>query len=134
MQWNLLRDNETDHSTTGLLFIDGIVNPICHTLEPSKTFINDEGKVGLIPPGTYPLKMLWSNRFQRLLPHITDVPNRSDLMIHNGNTWQDTEGCVLVGTTLENPDFIGHSKDALENILKQIESIQGDMFIQIRYV
>lgn len=52
-----------------------------------------------IPPGTY-----------NVIPHdsvshpytweVTGVPGRKDILIHNGNTENDTEGCILVGDSM----------------------------------
>lgn len=53
-----------------------------------------------IPVGTYDIKMLWSGRFGKLMPHLIDVPGFDQIEIHPGNTDVDTHGCILVGTTV----------------------------------
>lgn len=63
-----------------------------------------------IPEGEYELKKYSSHRFRSKvsedkkydLDHyqICDVPNRSNIIIHPGNTLKDTMGCVLPGLNL----------------------------------
>ena len=53
--------------------------------------------VSCIPLGTYGLVIDVSNRFQRPMPHILDVPDRTGIRIHPGNKECDTEGCILIG-------------------------------------
>lgn len=61
--------------------------------------------ISCIPSGTYPVKMAFSNHFQKNLYHIQDVPNRSDVMIHNGNWMGQVSqgfkssvlGCLILG-------------------------------------
>ena len=50
----------------------------------------------LIPAGTYPLKMTFSPRFNKLMPEICDVPGRSGIRIHKGTIPEHSKGCVLV--------------------------------------
>ena len=51
----------------------------------------------IIPEGTYELVRRMSPSFGRKMWYLKDVPGRSGIMIHSGNTLKDTNGCILVG-------------------------------------
>lgn len=82
--------------TIGKLYIDG--KYFCDTLEDTvrPDGVKVYGKTA-IPAGTYKIELVPSYRFQRLMPMLLDVPNFSGILIHNGNTADDTDGCILVG-------------------------------------
>lgn len=83
--------------TIGQLYING--QYFCDTLEDVPREIKIPG-VTAIPVGTYRMKLTWSNRFERIMPLICDVPGFVGVRIHAGNTPADTEGCILVGDNL----------------------------------
>lgn len=58
---------------------------------------NQKG-VSCVPAGTYPVQYAWSDRWNRLMPHVLDVPFRDLIELHIGNFPRDTDGCVLVGS------------------------------------
>ena len=50
-----------------------------------------------IPYGTYNITITYSPRFKRNLPLINNVKGFEGIRVHNGNTPQDSSGCVLLG-------------------------------------
>ena len=108
MNIKVIRKEFTDKSTIGELHINDVFE--CYTLEdryrPDGTKVPHET---CIPMGTYPVVIDFSNRFQRKMPHILNVPKFDGIRIHSGNKADDTEGCILVGQT-KSTDFIGGSR------------------------
>ena len=81
--------------TIGKLYIDG--HYLCDTLEDTvRNGIKIAGKTA-IPAGKYKVKKTMSPRFKKILPEILNVPGFSGVRIHNGNTADDSSGCVLLG-------------------------------------
>src|SRR6185436_6603557 len=68
-----------------------------------------------IPDGTYALGTRWSPKFSPKYNHemvwVKNVPGFEFILIHTGNTIDDTEGCLIIG------DRIGvvKGKDAVLN-------------------
>lgn len=89
----------------GRMYIDGKF--FCNTLEPKVVDVNKSGKFdgnekkvygeSAIPYGTYKVVYTESPRFKRKLPRLVDVPHFEGILIHPGNTVEDTQGCILVG-------------------------------------
>lgn len=96
MKLELIRKIKTEESTVGVLFVDGIME--CFTLEDVERKEKIFGKTA-IPVGTYEVGISYSNRFKRDLPILYNVSGYEGVRIHAGNTAEDTEGCILVGTT-----------------------------------
>jgi hypothetical protein len=116
MHLKLRRNASGPHGTFGLLSYEE--RPICLTLEDPPN--NNSVGNSCINPGTY-----------NCLPHngknfkdvwiLQNVPGRSAILIHNGNTIQDTRGCILVGLsigTIEGQPAILNSLAAL-NLLRK---------------
>lgn len=82
--------------TIGKLYIDG--KYFCDTLEDTvrNPGVKIPGKTA-IPAGKYKIKLTESLRFVRLMPRLENVPGFTGVLIHAGNTAEDTEGCILVG-------------------------------------
>lgn len=117
-------------STKGELWLDS--EPYCYTLEPPEH--HADVKPRAIPLGTYDVTIRHSPRFQRLMPHVENVPGFEGILIHIGNYAHDTEGCLLVG---ENslpgfPDFIGDSKKVFDPLFRTL--LEAKEPITISYV
>jgi len=108
-----------DTYTVGKMYIDNIYE--CYTLED---VVRKGAKVNgqtAIPNGTYNLIINHSNRFNRDLPLLENVPNFTGVRIHAGNTSAHTEGCILVGTTWSGKDFIGNSRVAFNKLFEKLK-------------
>lgn len=84
--------------TIGKLYVDG--QYLCDTLEDKVRNLSREKKVPgqtAIPSGEYEVIVNVSPRFKRKLPRLLNVPGFEGILIHRGNTPEDTAGCILVG-------------------------------------
>lgn len=89
----LKRIEQTLEATIGVLLVDG--EAICWTLEePWRDNLPD---VSCIPTGEYILQLEYSPSKRCELWTIKEVPGRSYVRIHKGNTVDDTQGCPLTG-------------------------------------
>lgn len=50
-----------------------------------------------IPAGEYKITLEYRPRFKRRLPYLHDVPHFLGILIHSGNTEEDSAGCIIVG-------------------------------------
>lgn len=108
-----------DDTTIGVLKLNDKFQ--CFTLEDKEREVKIDGKTA-IPKGRYKITLTMSNRFQKLLPLINDVPNFLGVRIHSGNTNADTEGCILVGNLITNNRTIGESKNAMDKLMLILKS------------
>ena len=93
MDIHLIRDRlSLDGPTMGQLHADGRT---FQTLEDA--WKDNQRNVSCIPPGRYRINFGWSDKFDRLVLWLRDVPNRSAIEIHSGNREEDITGCILVG-------------------------------------
>ncbi len=108
--------------TIGTLYIDG--KAACFTLEDCvRSGPKVYGKTA-IPEGIYNVVITPSNRFKRDLPLLENVPGFDGIRIHPGNTAEDTEGCILVGT-VKAADSVLHSREAFNSLFAKIKESLG---------
>jgi hypothetical protein len=82
-----------------------------------------------IPAGRYRVIVDFSNRFQRRMPLLLEVPMFTGIRIHPGNTDRNTEGCILVGESRA-PDWIGGSRAAFAALFPLIDAAE-DLWITL---
>lgn len=111
MELLLKRKFKAETYTIGDLYVDGRF--FCHTIEdkvrdlPARCPDTSLGRScrckekvyarTAIPAGTYRVTMEYSPKFKRVLPYLHDVPHFLGILIHSGNTEEDSAGCIIVG-------------------------------------
>lgn len=103
MKLRVERRFKGDAYTVGTLYVDGA--RFCDTLEDRvRDLAGGEAKVPgetAIPEGVYKVIVNRSPKFGRDLPRLLDVPMFEGVLIHRGNTAEDSAGCILVGENKE---------------------------------
>ena len=162
MDLEVIRFSSGTDSTNGILLeIDKhIPNPHGEGFRCKRTFLaytledeyRSEKKFGetRIPNGTYKLGLRkvggyhakYTKRFPHIhvgMLHVLDVPGFEYILIHCGNTDENTAGCLLVGDSQENNQittdgFIGKSTQAYKRIYPRIaEAIDCGEKVTITY-
>ena len=129
MKLLLVRNSFTSCTTVGELFINSV--PFCTTLEPALgQGKNQYGKGFCIPPGTYSIDFHYSPKFGKYMLTLCGVPGRSGILIHSGNTFKDTFGCILVGKR-DGVSTLVHSRSTLDSLFDRCLSVLGKESITI---
>lgn len=98
----------------------------CNTLEPSAF-----AKHPCIPTGRYKVTMYPSAKFKGERPILWNVPGRKGILIHEGNTRHDTQGCILVGRDLA-PSTLSYSRNTLAEVMYYIKQAKDTVWITIK--
>jgi hypothetical protein len=112
MQLKVVRYGFGPKATIGKLYINDVFE--CYTLEDVDRHLESGGvkiqNETAMPRGLYDVIIDYSNHFGKDLPHILNVPQFVGIRIHPGNDDTATEGCLLLGKSVVNDDFISESK------------------------
>ncbi|WP_045859356.1 DUF5675 family protein [Teredinibacter purpureus] len=133
-----------DDTTISRVSVDGKF--VCFGLEDEfrEEKVQNETR---IPAGTYNIKLRteggFHNRYQKRYPdmhkgmlHLQDVPNFTYVLIHCGNTDEDTAGCLLVGAgsnTTPGDMSISSSRVAYANFYPKVVDAAAAGNLSIRY-
>lgn len=141
MKLELKRSFLGESYTIGSLSIDG--KKFCDTLEDrvrdlnkNGVFDGDEKKVygeTAIPYGTYDVVVDYSPKFKRELPRLQNVRHFEGILIHRGNTAEDSAGCILVGENKVKGKVINSTpyEKELVRILKEAQDRKEPITIKI---
>ncbi len=142
MELVLNRTTRTNRSTISELTVNGVFE--CFILEDKDRGLRQGMTLSelmalkiktrtAIPSGRYEIVVNFSDRFQKMLPLLLDVPAFAGIRIHPGNTDTDTEGCLLPGKT-KSPDMVGSSRAAFTVLFDKIKAaIQREkVFITVK--
>ena len=99
----------SDECTLGRLEFDGFR---CWTVE--KPWLDNAVNVSCVPDGKYQMVRHDSPKFGPDVWMLEDVPERSYILIHAGNTAKDVTGCIALGEGLRaDADGVTSSRKAL---------------------
>jgi hypothetical protein len=122
MKLLLIREPGGERCTHGKLYVNGVME--CFTLEDVDRKLEKGGEKvygkTAIPRGTYEVVINFSQRFKRDLPLLLNVPGFTGVRIHAGNTAEDTEGCILVGST-RGDECVRNSRVAFGKLFDQLD-------------
>ena len=115
----------SDKSAIGQLMIDGKF--FCYTLEDVDRYLEEDASEKIagetaIPRGVYPILITHSRKFNMDLPLLCDVKGFRGVRIHSGNTDEDTEGCILVGSDFTD-DTVINSRPTFAKLFNKIMAV-----------
>lgn len=141
MRLRLERKYFKEDYTIGNLYVDGEF--FSNTLEDKNRDLNKNGRFDngeakvygqtCIPFGTYRIIVNMSPKFGRELPRLLDVPHFEGILIHRGNTPENTLGCILVGENKVKGKVINSTpyEERLVRMMKEALSRGEDITIEI---
>lgn len=112
--------SDQSKATIGIMRMSGKF--FCFTLEPPD---RNNGLDSCIPVGEYSCKRYSSAKYPDTF-EVTNVPNRSYILIHSGNIDKHSLGCILLGSNagyLEGKRAVLSSKSAFKKFMKTLGSI-----------
>lgn len=96
MKISVIRTRFGEKSTHGLLFVNGVF--FGYTLEDIVRMPFNKVKCfTAIRSGDYPLALRYSPHFRRDCISVLQVRDFDGILIHEGNSADDSAGCILVG-------------------------------------
>lgn len=133
MVLEIVRFKEIDDMTLGRFILrDGEREMLKgYTCEPAGPDTTESGMDRRIPQGEYRVAWHDSPKFRARLPLLYNalVPKSRCILIHSGNTGSNTEGCVLLGTSLGEYG-VKNSRTALSALLAAVKGREFEVHIK----
>lgn len=124
---NLVRDTFTDDEVLGKMYINHEF--ICHTIE--RPWKDNQKGISCVPEGVYPLKLRYSNVVKKSSGgkytegyEVTNVPNRTYIMLHPANYSSQLGGCIAPGLergNLHGKQAVLQSRDAFDKLMDRLD-------------
>lgn len=118
---DLIRVGQSARGTFGVLRHGQV--PFVLTCE--RPWQGNQAGVSCIPVGRYRCRRVRSPKFGVTF-EVCDVPGRSHILFHSGNTIEDTEGCILVGEEFSgtwDAPMLGSSRRGFAELFAYLEGI-----------
>lgn len=123
MKLSIIRSKKTKYGTFGIFYIND--DPLCLTLEDP--WNNNKVGVSCIPEGTYKVSKHTGLKYKDVWI-LHDVPGRTAILIHSGNTIDDTRGCILVGNSFGKVKGMPAILDS-QSTLNMLRAVLPDSFV-----
>tara|TARA_R110002012_G_scaffold24651_1_gene82169 strand:+ start:37 stop:501 length:465 start_codon:yes stop_codon:yes gene_type:complete len=142
----VLRYSSQSQTTLSSVLIDGVFQ--CYGLEPCHREEKIKGKTR-IKTGTYEVTLRteggFHKRYSSLFPSfhsgmlwVRNVPEFEYVLVHIGNSKEDTEACLLVGNEVNNnrtdKGFLSNSSEAYEELYKKVAPFATSGKLMIQYI
>jgi hypothetical protein len=129
MKLVLTRTELNGNVTLGQLAVPGIRRTLFTLEDP---WLDNHPRTSCIPAGDYKCSPHgWEAhtafKFKRVW-EVLDVPRRSAILFHAGNTHRDTHGCILVGLSAHG-ESVSESRDAIDLMRNAIGENDFDLEI-----
>ena len=119
---DLIRVGSSARGTFGVLRHGQV--PFVLTLE--RPWNDNQQDISCIPAGRYRCRAIRSPKFGNTY-EVCDVPGRAHVLFHQGNTIEDTHGCILVGEefsgTWESPMLVS-SQRGFGELVKYLDGVR----------
>lgn len=106
-----MRYQSDSQATLSKIYIDGLFQ--CFGLEDEFRVPKIKGETR-IPAGSYRLELSYSPKFSKSYGHdliiVQDVPGFSGIRFHKGNAENETDGCLLLGSSVFKNTLVGSKK------------------------
>jgi len=113
--------------TAGRLYVN--TSFFCSTIE--RPDLNADGIQGneqgqsCIPAGDYVCKRTWYYKGGYETFEVTNVPGRSRILFHVGNTAKDVQGCIALGRAVPGDPFVVvNSRATFKEFMSKLEGIK----------
>ena len=117
--FTLKRIMSTNRVTQGVLCSEN--RALCVTLE--NPWLGNARNMSSIPEGRYHVQPFSGAKYKNVW-QVMDVPGRSYILLHAGNSTADTDGCILVGRA-----FHGERILSSRNALTMLRQVLPDQFL-----
>ncbi len=136
MELKLVRQPK-ENCTLGQLFLNGVeFAKVLEDIDRKLEVAGSEAKikhVTCIPRGKYEIVINFSNRFQKYMPLLLNVPYFEGVRIHAGNQTVDSSGCLLVGSDF-NGDSVINSRVTFAKLMTELKKAEKKEKITIEII
>src|SRR3990172_491156 len=126
------RISEIEDGTFGVI-LDG-KTPFAVTLE--KNWVDNQKNISCIPAGSYRCVRRLYHKHGYWTFEVMGVPGRTAILIHSGNTEDDSMGCILVGESfgvLKEKTAILSSKEGFKEFMERLKGQDEFLLVIEKY-